>query len=707
MTLKHHRSCNLCEAMCGIVVEHDGERVLSIKGDADDPLSRGYICPKAIALSDLYTDSDRLTRPLRKRGNDFEEVSWDVALDEVAERIRAVQKRYGRGAVAVYQGNPTVHSIGALMMGQMFVRSLKTRAHYSATSMDQLPHQLAALLMFGNQFLLPVADVDHTRAIIIVGANPLVSNGSIMSAPDMKHRLRAIQQRGGEVIVVDPRRTQTAAVADRHLPIVPGTDAALLLGVLKVVLDGGARLGHLAACCDGVKQLHDVVGAIDLDAVARFTHVSVDDIRMLAATLMRSPAVIYGRMGACTQEFGGMTAWLLVVLNAVSGNLDVTGGAMFTNPAIDIVSLTARTGAGGHFAKRHSRVRGLPEFSGEFPVSTLAEEIDTAGDGQLKALITAAGNPVLSTPQGSRLDAALPMLELMVSVDMYVNATTRHAHYILPPTTPLQREHYDLVFHALAVRNTARYSDALFARPADARHDWEIFLELATRTQPTAARTLAMRVARRALASRGPRPLVDALLRTGPHKLSVAKLRQAPHGVDLGALTARMPGALQTASKRIDLAPKVYLDDVKRLQQRMSEAAVEGGLVMIGRRDLRSNNSWMHNSARLIKGPNRCTLLMHPDDATARGLVDGAQVQVTSRTGSVTVPLAVSADMMPGVVSLPHGFGHARAGVRLSVASAHAGVSANDLTDVARIDALSGNAAFSGLAVTVSNPKNA
>jgi anaerobic selenocysteine-containing dehydrogenase len=701
VAMKHHRSCNLCEAMCGIVVEHEGHRVVSIKGDPDDPLSRGYICPKATALEDLYTDPDRLKKPLRKRGNDFEEISWDTAFDEVTARIRDLQKKHGRSALAVYQGNPTVHSVGALAFGQIFVRALHTRSHFSATSMDQLPHQLAGTLMFGNQFLLPIPDVDRTRAMIIVGANPLASNGSIMTAPGMKRRLREIQERGGVVVVVDPRKTETAAVADRHVPIRPGTDAALLLAMLKLALDD-VRLHHLAPFVDGVDALKSVVRDVDIDQVARFTRVSVDDIRFLAATLAKSPAVLYGRMGACTQEFGGLTAWLLVVLNAVTGNLDREGGAMFTTPAVDLVRLAARGGAGGHFAKRKSRVRGLPEFGGEYPVSTLAEEIDTPGEGQLKGLITAAGNPVLSSPQGSRLDAALPLLELMVSVDPYVNETTRHAHYVLPPTSPLERDNYDVVFHALAVRNTARWSDALFERPHDARHDWEIFLELSTRLQRSTPGSLAMHVARRALRKRGPRPLIDVLLRLGPHRLSVKKLQNAPHGIDLGALVPRLPQALETVDKRIDLAPRVYVDDVARLTARIA-ADADAGLVMIGRRDLRSNNSWMHNSARLIKGADRCTLLMHPDDAKERNLVHGADVAVSSRTGRVTVKLEVTDAMMRGVVSLPHGFGHGRAGVRLAIAGAHAGVSLNDLTDAERVDPLSGNAAFNGLPVTVTS----
>lgn len=713
MPTVHRRACNLCEAICGLNIEVEGQRVLSIKGDPEDPLSRGHICPKATALQDLYEDKDRLVRPLRRWGSDFEEISWDTAFDEVASRIRALQKRHGRSALAVYQGNPTVHSVGALTFGQLFTRALHTRSHFSATSADQLPHMLAALTLFGNQFLIPVPDVDNARLIIIVGANPVASNGSMMTAPGIKRRLQAIQERGGRVVVIDPRRTETAAMADQHLFIRPGTDAALLLAMARVLFDDGkVDLGRLAGVIDGVEALRGAAGTVDLAQAASATGVSIGDIRALAHALVEErPAVIYGRFGACTQDFGGLSAWLLVALNALSGNLDRPGGAMFSRPAVNLVGLARKGGMAGHFARRRSRVRGLPEFGGELPVSCLAEEMDTPGDGQLKGLITAAGNPVLSSPDGRRLERALPGLELMVSIDMYVNETTRHAHYILPPTAALEREHYDLIFHALAVRNTARYSEALFEKPADARHDWQIFLELATRLANGRGARLGARAVRAALKNRGPRPIVDLALRTGPYHLSVAQLVRAPHGVDLGALKAQLPAALQTTNARIDLAPRLYLDDVPRLLDSIvAPARQDAGLVLIGRRDLRSNNSWMHNSPRLVKGPDRCTLLMHPDDAEQRGLLHKSRVVVSSRTGEVVVTLEVTDAVMAGVVSMPHGWGHRRAdaagtpappGVRLAVATAHAGVSVNDVTDGQRVDALTGNASFTGLPVEV------
>jgi anaerobic selenocysteine-containing dehydrogenase len=703
MTTVHHRACNLCEAICGLRIEVDGDQILSIRGDPDDPLSRGHICPKATALQDLQHDPDRLVRPLKKRGSSFEEVSWETALDDVAARIAEVQMKHGRSAVALYQGNPTVHSLGALLGGQVFARALKTRSHFSATSLDQLPHMLASLLMFGHQLFLPVPDLDRARFVVVIGANPLASNGSIMTAPGVGRRLKGVQARGGRIVVVDPRRTETAAAADQHILIRPGTDGMLLAALVRRILDDTrASLGRLAPVIEGLDAVRAAVRPFTPERVSAATGVPIDVIAALAEQLVvEKPAVVYGRFGACTNAFGGLTAWLLNVINVVTGNLDEPGGAMFANPAVDLVGLSTRAGARGEFARRKSRVRGLPSFGGELPASTLAEEIDTPGAGQLRALITAAGNPVLSAPQGARLDRALPSLELMVSIDLYVNETTRHAHYILPPSPPLERDHYDVVFHALAVRNTARFSHALFPRREDGRHDWEILTELAARIGPRGvlARTGAVLAQRAFAKGNGPRRLIDAALRAGPHRLSLRALDESPSGVDLGPLTRALPGRLLTRSGKLELAPQALLDDVKRLEAALD--AQPEALVLIGRRDLRSNNSWMHNSERLVKGKPRCTLVMNEADAEARGLKDGQQVELSSRTGCVALPLEVTAGIARGVVSMPHGWGHGREGVRLRVAAEHAGASINDVTDAARVDPLSGTASFSGVPVEV------
>lgn len=703
----HHRTCNLCEAMCGLLISTEGSAITELRGDDDDPLSRGHLCPKAYGLKDIHEDPDRLRRPLKRTGDRWEEISWEQAFDETASRLAAIQKEHGRDSVAVYQGNPTVHNHGSMTHGQIFIRALRTKNRYSATSLDQLPHMLAALMMFGHQLLMPVPDVDRTDLFIIFGANPLASNGSLMSAPGIKNRIQGIKTRGGRVVVIDPRLTETAELADQHLFIRPGTDALLMLAMLQVITaEQLSKPGALAAITNGLEKLPALVKPFTPEAVSPATGIDPDAIRTLARELARSKAAaIYGRVGVSTQEFGGLATWLLHVLQIVTGNLDRPGGSMFTNPAIDVVAGATKLGQAGHFGLRKSRVRGLPEFGGEYPAAVLAEEIDTEGEGRIRALVTSCGNPVLSSPNGRRLDAALDQLDFMVSIDIYLNETTRHAHLILPPTFALEHSHYDLAFHTLAVRNTAKWSAPVFERPDYARHDYEIFAELASRLEAkTSLQKLFAPVKKSVMSSMlTPDAILDLGLRFGPHKLSLSKLKDAPHGIDLGALEPCLPARLNSKNKRIDLLPEIYVKDLARLEQRMPELASSNGeLALIGRRELLSNNSWMHNSARFTKGKSRCTLRMHPDDAKRLGIdAAAAQVNIRSAAGELIADLELSKEMMPGVVSMPHGYGHDRPGIRMGVASKKPGVSVNDLTDEGFVDQLTGNISFSGVPVHI------
>src|SRR5581483_5705697 len=692
-------TCMLCEAVCGVTVEVDGRTVRDVRGDPDDPFSRGHICPKAAAIPDVQDDPDRLREPQRRVGDRWEPVSWKTALAEAGARIAEVQRKYGRNSVGVYIGNPTVHSYSAFLAVPFFSRALGTRARFSATSVDQLPQMLAALQMFGHQFLLPVPDVDRTRFFLMLGANPLASNGSLMTAGGISRRLDELRRRGGKLVVVDPRRTETAAFADQHLAVRPGTDALLLLAVLQVIFE--ERRDKPLQDADGLLLLREAAARFPPERVAVRTGVSAEAIRALAREFASAPAAVaYARVGASTQEFGGLASWLVVALNAVTGNLDREGGFMFTTPAADVVGVTSRMNDRGHFGLWKSRVRGLPEFGGELPAATMAEEMETEGDGRIRALITFAGNPVLSTPNGARLDRALSKLEYMVSVDIYRNETTRHANLILPTSFGLERDHHDVIFYALAVRNAARYVKALVPPPPGVRGDFEVLLDLALSIlrhgggRGGIRRTAPLRAARLL----GERRLLDLFLRFGPHKLSLRKLLASPHGIDLGPLRPQL--AARMGTRRVNLSPEIYLRDLPRLEAALLRRADEG-LVLIGRRMLRSNNSWMHNSLRLVKGPPGWTLLIHPDDAAARGLSAGESARVASRAGTVEAPVALSADMARGVVSLPHGWGHGRDGAALSVAAAHAGASLNDLTDEQSIDALCGNAAFSGVPVTI------
>jgi anaerobic selenocysteine-containing dehydrogenase len=706
-----YRTCPLCEATCGLEVTLDGDQVVQIRGDADDVFSRGFLCPKGLGLQALHEDPDRLRVPLVKEDGVFREASWEEAFALIADRLPRLMGEHGRDTVAAYVGNPTAHNLSGLLYGRALLKALQSRNVYSASTVDQYPKQMASAYMFGSGSTVPVPDLDRTDHLLMLGANPLASNGSLMTAPDVRGRLQAIQARGGKVVVVDPRRTRTAKAADEHVPIRPGTDALLLMALVHVVHAEG-----LATLSDGVAGA-DLVEALARDftpeAVSGPTGIDAGTIRRMAIELATAPAAaVYGRIGTTTQRFGTTASWLVDVLNAVTGNLDRPGGAMFPLPAhVARDPAPARPGRGARFGRFASRVRGAPELFGELPVACLAEEIETPGDGRVRALITMAGNPVLSTPNSVRLDTALAQLDFMVSVDLYVNETTRHADVILPAPSPLAKSHYDLALYGFSVRNVANYSPP--AVESDVPQEWETLLRLTgivTGAGPDADLAvlddfIAGEYARRAGVEldpgrRGPERILDALLRAGAYGLSLADLEAAPHGIDLGPLEPRLPEALKTPSGLVELAPVPLVEDVERLRLEL-EAPAGDEMLLVGRRDLRSNNSWMHNLPKLVSGPPRCTAWVHPADAARLGLVDGAPVRVTSRVGTIDVPAEVTADIMPGVVSIPHGWGHDAAGVRLRVAREHAGANSNVLTDEDVLDPLSGTAVLNGIPVTL------
>ncbi|MBG5241480.1 molybdopterin oxidoreductase family protein [Pseudomonas aeruginosa] len=694
----HYRACHLCEAICGLAIETESDeggvpRIRSIKGDPQDSFSRGHVCPKAVALQDIQDDPDRLRQPLRRVGSEWQPIGWDEAFALVASRLGEIRERHGNDAVAVYQGNPSVHNYGLMTHSNYFLGLLKTRNRFSATSVDQLPHHLVSQQMYGHGLLIPIPDIDHTDFMLVLGGNPLASNGSIMTVPDVEKRLKALKARGGRLVVVDPRRSETAAIADRHLFIRPGQDAALLLGILNTLFE--ENLGRPTPLpVDGLERVREAVAVFDAESMSVRCGVPAESIRQLARDFAAAErAVCYGRMGVSTQAFGTLCQWLVQLINLVTGNLDRVGGALCTSPALDLVASTS----GGHFGRWRSRVSGLPEYGGELPVAALAEEILGEGEGQVRALVTVAGNPVLSTPNGRRLEQALDGLEFMLSIDLYINETTRYADLILPPTAPLEHDHYDTTFNVFAVRNVTRFNEAVLPRPEGALHDWEIFVGR--------ARAFAARNGLELKPTLEPQQMIDLGLRAGAygdrseHRLSLATLREHPHGIDLGPLRPNLAPRLKTVGQRIQAAPPLFVDDLQRFAAQPLPASDQ--LLLIGRRHVRSNNSWMHNYHRLVKGKPRHQLLMHPRDLEGRGLVDGQRVRVRSRVGSVEVEVAASSEMMPGVVSLPHGWGHARPGVQLAIARAQAGASANDLTDERHLDLLSGNAALNGLPVEV------
>ncbi|CBL44489.1 Probable molybdopterin oxidoreductase [gamma proteobacterium HdN1] len=746
--------------MCGIVITHEEGRISSIKGDTAHPLSRGYICPKATALQDIHNDPDRLRFPILKTAQGWERISWDNAFNEVAGHIRNLQAKYGFNSIATYAGNPTVHSLGTMLGWPMLVAALKTENNYSATSLDQLAHMLVSLKLYGNQLLLPVPDIDRTDFLLCVGANPIASNGSLMGAPDFKKKVQALRNRGGKLVVIDPRRTETAAIADQHHFIQPGTDALLLMAMINTLFrEQLVRLGKTETFLRGVNFLRNCVAEFTPARVADRTGIPAEVIHELAIAFAAAPtAVVYGRVGTSTQAFGTLATWLINVLNILTGRLDTEGGVMFTRPAVDLVGLAMLAGKTGDFGLRRSRVRKLPAFSGEFPTSTLADEILTEGDGQIRALITCAGNPVLSAPNGTKLERALKALDYMVCIDFYLNETTQHANIILPPTGPLERSHYDLALNLLATHNYANYSPPLYQPLPDSRHDWQIMWELVRRIETKGPLGWAAAQAKhRLLSTLKPEGILDLLLRAGPYGvqlpgpqklqkalvdalykrlpanslartaldisavsrslsqsagatgdlpqgLSLDALRKAPHGLDLGPLQPCLPERLATSGKLINIAPKTFLNEISKLQQALRKPATRSADVftLIGRRQIRSNNSWMHNCHRLVKGREECIALMHPDDAKRLLIQTGDTIVVSSRVGEIQLPVRLTTDILPRVISIPHGWGHHRNGSQLEVAQAHPGVSINDITDDQYLDTLTGGAAFNGQQVTVS-----
>jgi anaerobic selenocysteine-containing dehydrogenase len=747
------RTCPLCEASCGLEItlrtdgrggEAGGEVVQRIRGDRLDVFSKGYICPKGSTLKHLHEDPDRLRLPMVKRDGEHVAVTWDEAWEVVAAGLAGVIARGGRESLAAYVGNPTAHSLSAMMFSRVLLTGLGTRHRFSASTVDQMPRHVASGYVYGSPVAIAVPDLDRTDHLVILGANPYASNGSVCTAADFPGRMEAIQARGGKVVVVDPRRSRTAEQADQWVSIRPGTDAFLLAAIANTMLaEGLADPGeHVSAHLSGFDELAAGLEPFTAEYAAPITGVDAATIRSITRELAAAPsAAVYGRIGTTTTEFGSTASWLIDVVNILSGNLDRPGGSMFPTPAAGGATTRGKPGSGRGFSvgRGHSRVSGHPEVMGEYPVGVLSEEIETPGDGQIRGLVTLAGNPVLSTPNSERLAGALDQLDFMVSIDMYLNETTRHADVILPPPSQLQRGHYDLLLLQFAVRNVANYSPPVLPLDEGQPDEWEIIAKLTAIAQgfgvdvdPAVADDLAIgglvrsavkdeyspvagRDADELLAElnasgrRGPERMLDFMLRTGPFGdgfgvdpdgTSLDDLIAHPHGRDFGALVPRLPEVLRTPSGRIELAPEPLVADLERLRGAADELATRE-LVLVGRRHLRSNNSWMHNVEVLVKGKPRCTLQVHPDDAATLGLVDGAPARVTSRVGSVQAPVEVTDAIRPGVVSLPHGWGHDLPGTQLRIAAEHAGVNSNTLSDDEAFDPLSGTSVLNGIPVTV------
>jgi len=711
MSSVHYGLCNFCDAICGLAIEVEGDRIVSIRGDEQDPFSKGYVCPKGIAQQDIYSDPDRLRQPLRRRGKDWEEIGWKDAIEEVAERTAGIQKKYGNDSLALYFGNPISHNYAGLLHLVPWVRGFRSKNVYSANSVDSFARMLVSQLMYGSPAVLPVPDLDRTNHFLIIGANPVVSNGSVMTAPDCKRRLRELQARGGKIIVIDPRRTETAMIADEHHFIVPSTDALFLAAFLHVLLEEKKREGFtFPAPAVGLDIVREFVADFSPEQVADRVGIDAATIRRLVMDFARADrAVCYGRIGTSIQPFGTLCTWLIDVINLVSGNMDRIGGAMFTTPAVDLVRLAKLMRQTGSFGAFRSRVNGLRELNGEFPIAALYDEMATPGSGQVKGFLTLSGNPVLSLPNGRKLEELFSKLEFMASIDIYLNETTRHAHIILPPASNLESDHYPILEHAIAVRNTAHYVPAVFPKKPDALHDWEIMARVAGaygRTRGGGAFLTGM-LHEHLGQTLTPTHCVDLLLRMSPHDLSIDQLKQHPHGIDLGPLEPRLDGLISHENGRIDLAPQPIQEDFERLRNTLQAPCRQNDeFLLIGRRTLRSMNSWLHNARRLVSGTSPCVLFMHPENAKSLGLTDGSLVEVTTSKGSIHLPLKITDEVMRGVVCMPYGWGHGREGTRMSVAKSVAGANYNDLVDESSIDAISGASALNGVPVRVRKAPN-
>jgi anaerobic selenocysteine-containing dehydrogenase len=708
-----HKTCNLCEATCGLLVDVEDDRIARIRGDDDDPFSRGHVCPKAVALGELHEDPDRLRYPVRRTASgDWERIPWSTAIATVAEQLTKIQDEHGNDAVASYLGNPGAHNFGTIFYLSPLYAALDTRNVYAASSLDQNPAHASSLFLFGSTLRIPVPDLDRSDFVLMLGANPVISNGSLMTAPGMRRRVRELRERGAKLVVVDPRRTETAKLADDHLFIRPGQDALLLAALLAEIFEAEkTRKNHVWDHLDGLDALKEAVTPFRADAVATSIGISAERIRELAHDFASADsAACYGRVGVCLNPFGTLNSCLIHALNAVTGNLDSEGGSMFPDPAIDLAELAARVGSPKPDWK--TRVRGAPSFNGEQPSACLAEEMATPGEGQVRGLLTVAGNPALSAPNGPAVDKALAGLEFYCAVDFYINESTRHAHVILPPTGSLEHDNYEVLFHLFAVRNTAKYSRPVLDPAPGTRHEWQILTELATRIQQKKAQgALARwgwRLARRAGRLATPRRLMDASLRAGPYGdgfrpwrsgLRLRDLERHRKGVDLGPLNRSIPRILRTPGQRIDLAHPSILEELRRLRGALEATPAE--LVLIGRRDTRTNNSWLHNVPVGAKGPDRCTLIVHPEDAKRLGLTGADRVSIRSRIATRSAKLQISDDVMPGVVCLPHGFGHSAEGMRMSLASSTPGINFNDLSDDAVLEGVVGNAVLNGIPVSI------
>jgi anaerobic selenocysteine-containing dehydrogenase len=718
---------------------HDGHgNVTRVRGDVEDPYSRGYLCPKGASLGLIDSDPGRLQSPLVRLHGELRPVSWDDAFAEVERLIRPMVRRHGCDSLGLYTGNPIGHDFAMSLYLPVLQRAMKSKQQYSASTLDSTPHTVVAALMFGHQSTVAVPDIDRTDLFLIVGGNPMVSNGSIGAAPDYPARLRALRERGGRLVVIDPVRTETAALADEHILIRPGTDAFLLLAMVRELLAMDPRRDErLAGRTLGREILVHALEPFTPDSVTGRCGVPASTIRRLAHQLVSArTASVYGRLGTTLNRFGTFTSWAMTLLNILSGHLDRPGGMMFAESAAGSpTTRSQRRPEPLRLGRYFSTVRRAPEVFGEFPAACLAEEILNPAPERLRGLIVVAGNPARSVPNTSAVEAALQELDALVCVDAYVNETSRFAHVVLPAPAPLTRSHFDLMLSNYTVRNVANYSPPLRPVPRNAMAEWRILVRLAQAVDPegdTSEAEINRRAQQRLVKAvsaqlgiaeaeieaslsgpPGPDALLDLRVRSGPfgdhfgHRpggLTLARLAGNLHTTDLGPLRPRLDEVIRTASGRIELAPPMILNHIPRLVAALSET--DPPLLLIGRRTVRSKNSWLHNIRTLVSGRDRCTLKIHPADAERHGVQTGEMAVVRSAAGSVEVVAEVDDAMAPGVCSLPHGWGHDVSDANRLIARQHPGVNSNQLAEDAELDPIAGTPVLNGISVVVRSARS-
>ncbi|PAL22039.1 molybdopterin-dependent oxidoreductase [Sphingopyxis sp. GW247-27LB] len=655
----HVTFCRICTAVCGLVATVEDGKVVRARPDPDNPSSQGHACVKGISYHAVTHDPDRVTRPMKRVApGRFEPVGWDEALNDIARRLSAIIAEHGPDAVASYQGNPPAYATDGMTGFRMFLKALGTTKIYGAGSQDTNARFTANWVLYGSPLTIDVPDVNNADFMIIFGANPLVSNGSLIFTPRVRHQLDAVAARGG-VVVVDPRCSETAARYE-HVAIEPNSDCWLMLAMLRTLAEEGlADEAFLAARCAGWPELRAALTGIEFAEAARRTGIGVDAIKALARRLVASPrSVCYGRVGICRGPYATLANFLLSALNMVGGTFGHEGGSTFATP---VLAGSDRATTGGYDEVR-SRIGNFPSVTQFLPSAVMPDDILEPGPGQVRALLSLGGNVLLAAPGGERLRRGLEQLELSVSFDLYINEAGSYADYVLPGLTFYERADLPMVPFMSMVQPFLQYTEPVIAPVGEARSEFDTFCAILGRMglrMPAASPEEA--AAQAAGGQMRPLEVLDGAIRQGPAGAagwSIDRLRDHPHGAMLDIpIPWGNPDKIAHADGRIHLWDDLIAGELDRLLA----TPPAKGLKLLSRRDIRSHNGWLHNVDRLVRS-QKPTLHIHPDDAAAHDLADGDRAILSNRFGEIEVEVEVNADHLRGTVSYPHCFGHGSGG---------------------------------------------